>query len=160
MPALSTLLEIVARVAIIYTVLLVLLRVSGRRELSELAPMELLTMLLISETVSPALTAGDDSVPGGLVAAGTLMALSVATSVLAFRSRAARRAIEGKASVLIKNGRVNEAVLRAERITSSDLEAKLHQHGLLSVAAVAYAFIEADGDITIIKKKDVAEGAT
>jgi uncharacterized membrane protein YcaP (DUF421 family) len=158
MPALSTLLEIVARVAIIYTVLLVLLRVSGRRELAELAPMELLTMLLISETVSPALTAGDESVPGGLVAAGTLMALSVATSILAFRSRTARRAIEGKASVLIKNGRVNEDVLRAERITSSDLDAKLHQHGLLSVGAVAYAFIEADGDITIIKKKDVEEG--
>jgi uncharacterized membrane protein YcaP (DUF421 family) len=152
------LLGIVARVAIIYVVLLALLRVSGRRELSELAPMELLTMLLISETVSPALTAGDDGVITGVVAAATLMALSVGSSLLAFRSRKARRVIEGKASVLIRNGRVDEDVLRAERITSDDLHATLHQHGLLSVSAVAYAFIESDGNITIIKKKDVDDG--
>lgn len=92
------------------------------------------------------------------MAASTLMALSVGSGVLAFRSRRARRVIDGKTSVLIRNGRVNE-VLRAERITSDDLHAKLHQHGLMSVSAVAYAFIEADGDITIIKKKDVEDGA-
>jgi uncharacterized membrane protein YcaP (DUF421 family) len=159
MPPASILIEIVVRVAVIYVALLVLLRISGRREVAELAPMELLTMLLISETVSPALTAGDESVVGGLVAASTLMALSVGSSVLTFRSRRARRVIEGKTSVLIKNGRVNEDVLRAERITADDLHAKLHQHGLMSVSAVAYAFIEADGDITIIKKKDVEDSA-
>lgn len=150
-------LEIVGRVAIIYVVLLAMLRVSGRRELAELSPMELLTMLLLSETVSPALTGGDETVVGGLVAAGTLMLLTVASSVLIFRSRAAERVIEGKASVLISNGRVHEDVLRAERITNDALREKLHEHGVLAVADVAYAFIEPDGEITIVKKSDIDE---
>jgi uncharacterized membrane protein YcaP (DUF421 family) len=153
MPPLATLAEIAGRVIIIYVALLALLRISGRRELAELTPMELLTMLLISETVSPALTGGDESVVGGLVAATTLIGLTVLSSVLVFRSRTAERVIEGKSSVLIRHGRVDEKVLRSERITNDELHAKLHQHGVLSVRDVAYAFIEADGDITIIKEK-------
>lgn len=157
MPPLETLAGIAGRVVVVYVALLAMLRVSGRRELAELTPMELLTMLLVSETVSPALTGGDDSLVGGLVAAGTLILLTVLSSVLVFRSRRAERVIEGKASVLIRHGRVDEAVLRSERITSDELHATLHQHGVLHVRDVAYAFIESDGDITIIKEKDLAE---
>jgi uncharacterized membrane protein YcaP (DUF421 family) len=153
MPSPTTLLEIAGRVALMYIALLAMLRVTGRRELAELSPMELLTMLLLSETVSPALTGGDTSIVGGLVAAGTLMALTVGSRVLVFRSKVARRVIEGTPVVLISHGRVHEDVLRAERITDSELRESLHQNGLLTVKDVAYAFIEADGEITIIKKR-------
>jgi len=101
MPPVATLLGISGRVVVIYVALLVLLRLSGRRELSELSPMELLTMLLLSETVSPAITGGDASLAGGLVAAVTLILLNVASSVLVFRSRLAERVIEGHPSILI-----------------------------------------------------------
>jgi len=153
MPSPATLLEIAGRVALIYIALLAMLRVTGRRELAELSPIELLTMLLLSETVSPALTGGDDTVVGALVAAGTLMLLTVASSALVFRSKVARRVIEGTPVVLISHGRVHEDVLRAERLTDQELREKLHQNGVLTVKDVAYAFIEADGDITIIKKR-------
>jgi uncharacterized membrane protein YcaP (DUF421 family) len=151
------LLEIVGRVTIIYVACMVMLRVSGRREMSELGPMDLLTMLLLSETVSPALTGGEESIPGGLVAAAMLMVLSVATSWLAFRSRTADKLIQGDAVLLIRDGKVNGAVLRKFRITDEDLRVSLHQAGLLHTSDVARAFVEADGEITIIKRKDHEE---
>ena len=156
MPPVATLLGISGRVVVIYVALLVLLRLSGRRELSELSPMELLTMLLLSETVSPAITGGDASLAGGLVAAVTLILLNVASSVLVFRSRLAERVIEGHPSILISHGRVHEDVMRQEKITADELHSKLHEQGVLSVDDVAYGFIETDGNITIVKKSDVA----
>jgi uncharacterized membrane protein YcaP (DUF421 family) len=150
----TKLLEIIARVAIIYIACMVLLRLSGRREMSELGPMDLLTMLLLSETVSPALTGGDESLPGALTAAAVLLALTVATSWLVRRSRLAGRVIEGHAVVLIDNGRVRQGVLQKFRITDEDLRAALHMQGLLHVGDVARAFVESDGKITIVKRSD------
>ena len=147
-------LEIVVRVVIIYAACMILLRVSGRREMSELGPMDLLAMLLLSETVSPALTAGDDSVTGGLIAGTTLMLLCVGTSVLVFKSRRAERVLQGAAAVLIVDGAVRPAILRRYRISNDALQTALHQHGVLSVAEVARGFIEPDGEITIVKRKD------
>ena len=102
------LLEILARVTIIYVACMVLLRLSGRREMSELGPMDLLTMLLLSETVSPALTGGLESVTGGLVAATILIGLSVLTSWLAFRSRTADRIIQGDAVMLSEANKIGQ----------------------------------------------------
>jgi uncharacterized membrane protein YcaP (DUF421 family) len=150
-------LEIVARVAIIYVACMVLLRISGRREMSELSPMDLLAMLLLSETVSPALTAGDESVTAGVVAATTLIGLCVATGWLSFKSRKFERIVQGEAAVLVHDGVVRPAILRRYRISADDLETALHQQGLLSVAEVARAFIEPDGEITIVKRKDHEE---
>lgn len=150
----TKLLEIIARVAIIYVACMVLLRISGRREMSELGPMDLLTMVLLSETVSPALTGGDESLSGALVAAAVLMALTVATSWLVRRSRLAGRVIEGEAVVLIDDGRVRSDVLRKFRITDEDLRAALHMQGLMHVGDVARAFVESDGKITVIKRSD------
>jgi uncharacterized membrane protein YcaP (DUF421 family) len=142
--------EIVARVSIIYLGCMVMLRVSGRREMSELTPMDLLAMLLLSETVSPALTGEDKSVPGGLIAAGTLIALTVLTSVLVFRSKKLEKIIQGEAAVLIDHGRVKREVMKKFRITDDDVENALHQHGLLDIEEVERAFVEGDGEITIV----------
>jgi uncharacterized membrane protein YcaP (DUF421 family) len=146
------LLEILARVVVVYVACFVLLRVGGRREMSEMGPMDLLTMLLLSETVSPAITGGDQTITGGIAAAALLVGMAVFTSWLAMRSRRMSRLLEGEAKVLIRDGHVNAAVLRSERITDEDLRAKLHEHGLMSVHDVARAFVEADGQVTIIKR--------
>jgi uncharacterized membrane protein YcaP (DUF421 family) len=154
---LAKVLEIVARVAIIYVACMVLLRVSGRREMSELSPMDLLAMLLLSETVSPALTGGDESVTAGLCAAATLLGLTVLTSWIVFKHRRVEKIVQGEAVVLIENGRVRPEVMRDFRITSDDLETCLHQHGMLHVSEVARAYVESDGEITMIRRKDHEE---
>ncbi len=147
-------LELVGRVTVIYFAAMVLLRVSGRREMSELGPMDLLTMLLVSETVSPAMTGGDDSVLGGLLCASTLMGLGVLTSWLAFRSKRVERLLAGEAVVLIERGKVRPEVLRRFRISDADLREKLHEEGLLHVDQVLRAYVEADGQISIIKSPE------
>jgi uncharacterized membrane protein YcaP (DUF421 family) len=153
----SKALEIVVRVAFIYLACIVLLRVSGRREMSELSQLDLLVMLLISETVSPALTGGDESITGGAIAATSLFVLYGATGWLAFRYRRVEKLIQGQAAVLIEDGRVLPDVLQKFRITDDDLRTTLHQHGVLHVAEVKRAFIEPDGEITLIKRTDHEE---
>jgi uncharacterized membrane protein YcaP (DUF421 family) len=152
---LTKILEILARVAIIYVGCFTLLRLSGRREMSELGPMDLLTMLLLSEVVSPALTGGDETVTGGLIAAGALISLGILTSWLSVRSKRMDELLQGTAKLLIRDGKVNAHLMRSERITDADLRASLHEAGLLNVGDVARAFVEADGKITIVKKKDL-----
>lgn len=153
--SLGTVIGVMARVAIIYAMLLCLLRLSGRRTMSDVTPMDIMVMLLVSETVSPALTAGDDSLTVGLVAAGTLVAIASVTSWLVFRSRGAEILISGRTERLIKDGRVDEEVLRRYRITDEDLDMALHQAGVLRVDHVARAYIEPDGEITVVPIKDV-----
>jgi uncharacterized membrane protein YcaP (DUF421 family) len=150
---LSTVLGIVARVSIVYVALLLMLRLSGRRTMSDVTPMDIMVMLLVSETVSPSLTAGDETLTGGLAAAATLILLSVASSWLAFRSQRAEALLSGRTAALIKDGQVDAAVMRRFRITDEDLRMALHQNGVLSVGEVRCGFVEADGEITIIKKK-------
>lgn len=150
-------LEIVGRVSLVYIGCMVLLRFAGRRELSELSPMDLLGMLLLSETVSPAMTGNDSSVTGGIVAATTLIIWSVGTAWMAFVNRKAESVLQGAAVVLIEDGRVKGDVLKRYRISSDDLESALHQHGLLHVREVKRAFVEADGEITMVKQKDYEE---
>src|SRR5678816_2560551 len=90
----TPLLEIVARVALIYLGMIVLLRLAGKRELGQLTPLDLLGMLLLSETVSPALTDQDASLPAGFTAAATLLLLAVLIGRAGFRSRRIERWID------------------------------------------------------------------
>lgn len=144
--------EIVVRVAIVYVALLVMMRVSGRRTMSDVTPMDIMLLLLVSETVSPSLTAGDESLTAGLVAAATLIALAVALSALVFRSRTAERLLSGATATLVRDGRLDDRVMRRYRITREDLDMALHREGLEHVADVRRAFVEADGEITVVKK--------
>ena len=152
----TSLLEVVVRVTLVYVFLMILLRLSGKKEFSQLEPMDLLLMLILSETVSPALTADDTSLPVAAVAAGTLMLLTVVTSYLTFHFRKLERLVHGKQSVLIDRGKVREDVLRSERMTDQQLSTVLHKEGLKSVDQVEKAYVEPSGDITIIKKESEA----
>ena len=149
----TSLLEVAVRVALVYTFLLILLRLSGKKEFAQLEPMDLLIMLILSETVSPALTNDDTSLPVAFVAAGTLVGLTALTSYITFRFRKAEKLVHGKPTVLITRGKVDEEVLRKERMTNQQLQTVLHQEGLKSVQEVEKATIEPSGDITIIKKE-------
>lgn len=149
----GSLLEIVLRVTLVYVFLLILLRVSGKKEFAQLEPMDLLVMLILSETVSPALTNNDTSLTAGFVAAGTLIGLTVLTSYVTFRFRKAEKLIHGQTSILIKDGKLDEEVLRKERMTDQQLHTVLHKEGIKAVQDVKRAFIEPSGDITIIKRE-------
>jgi uncharacterized membrane protein YcaP (DUF421 family) len=148
----TPLLEIVARVVVIYLTLLVFVRFAGKREVGQLGPMELLSMLLLSETVSPALTAQDISLPASLTAAATLLLLTGIVGRLTYRSRTMERLIEGTPTNLITDGVVNDRARRAERISDQELQMALREEGMESPAEVKAAYVEPTGRITIIPR--------
>ena len=146
------LLEVVGRVVLVYLLLLVMIRAAGKREVGSLAPLDFLAMLLLSETVSPALTKQDTSVPVALTAAGTLLGLTALVSWLTYRFRTLERLIDGAPRVVITNGTVDEAVCREERISDQELASALRKEGVAHPDDVRCATLEPNGRITVLPK--------
>jgi len=144
--------EIVLRIVLIYVGLLLLVRISGKREVGQLGPVDLLSMLIVSETVSPALTRGDASISASLLAAGLLLGISSLMSRLTFRWRRLEALVDGSPRRIIENGRIDTVALAAERLSGRDIESALRRHGIVSLADVLVAFVETNGDITIVKR--------
>lgn len=142
--------EIVLRVIVVYVGLLVLVRLAGKREVGQLGPIDLLAMLILSETVSPVLTNEDPSLGAGLLAAGTLLALGAVVGRLSYRYPWFERLVDGTPAKLIAHGRIDEDTRRRERITSTELESALRKHGVRDVQDVDEAVVETNGDISIL----------
>jgi uncharacterized membrane protein YcaP (DUF421 family) len=148
------LLEIAGRVLLVYAGLFLLLRLTGKKELGQLAPMDFLTMLLVSETVSPALTGGDESVTGGMVAAATLVLLTFAIDWTSFRSKAFARAMSGVPQVVLRDGKVDRDVQRRERLSDDELDAALRHEGIGRRDEVHRATIETNGRVTVVPREE------
>jgi uncharacterized membrane protein YcaP (DUF421 family) len=143
---------VVLRVAIVYFALLVLVRLGGKREIGQLGPLELLAMLILSETVSPALTAEDTSLTASLTASATLLLLTGIVGRLKYRSRRIERWLDGGPVVLVRDGKLIAAGMRKERITQAELDEALRRNGLEKVDEVALAVAEQDGEINVVKR--------
>jgi uncharacterized membrane protein YcaP (DUF421 family) len=144
-------LEIVVRVAIVYLGLFLLLRLVGKKELGQLAPMDLVTLLILSETVSPALTAADASLTAAALSAGTLLLITFAIDWLTYRSPRLTRLVEGEASVLIEDGKVDRDIQRREKLSDDEIYAALRREGVAGPEEVRRAYVETNGRITVLK---------
>lgn len=141
------------RAAIVYIALLVLIRCSGKRTVGEFTPFDLVVVMLLSESVQGGITGGDDSIPGGLLAAATLIVLNYALGRASTRSPAIDQLLEGSPVVLIADGRVLAAAARRNNIPESDLLEAIRKAGLGSVEEVATATLETDGQITVVPRR-------
>jgi uncharacterized membrane protein YcaP (DUF421 family) len=141
--------ELVLRVAMVYAAIFLLLRVVGKKHVGELAPFDLVVLLLLSECVQNALLGDDKSVIGGIVAAATLFGLNQLVGYVAWRNKEAERVLEGTPRMLVRHGRVLNDVLAREQITHSELLEALRREGCTSLVNVRYAMLENDGSITI-----------
>ena len=144
--------EFVLRAIAVYSVLLLLVKLSGKRTVGQFTPFDLLVVLLMSEAVGDSLGAGDPSLPGGLIAATTLVALNLVMAVIASRSRRAEDIIEGSPVLIARDGRLLPDALRANHVGRGDWEKALREADA-ELADVRRAFLEADGNISILKKK-------
>src|SRR4029450_4877672 len=107
--------QIVVRSAVVYAFLLVVLRLLGKRQIGQLAPFDLVLILVLSNSVQNAMNGGDNSVFGGLVSASTLFALNSVVAVVTSRSNKAEALIEGHPLLLIHNGQLSDARLTQSR---------------------------------------------
>jgi uncharacterized membrane protein YcaP (DUF421 family) len=144
--------ELVLRSAIVYGFMLVLLRITGKRQVGQLAPFDLVLLLVLSNAVQNSMNAGDNSLIGGLLSATTLVALNFLVAIVTYRSKFAEGLVEGRPQVLIHNGQLYERILRDARLTHHELNAALRQAGCLEVRDVRCAVLETNGSITVIAR--------
>lgn len=146
-------LEIVVRVVVVYATLFLLMRLVGKKHLSELAPFDVLVLLIVSECVQNSMIGDDTSLTGGLVAASTLFALSYLVGWTTWRSKRASRILDGVPKILVRNGVVDDAMLAREMITRADLMEALRKEGISTFGRVRYAILENDGDIAVAPRR-------
>jgi uncharacterized membrane protein YcaP (DUF421 family) len=143
----------VVRAALVYGTLLVLVRLSGKRPVGEFTPFDLIVVILLSESMQGALIAGDESLPGGMVAAVTLIAIDWVLGFASARSPRIERLLEGEPTVLVRDGVVQKVEMRRHNIPQSDLEEAVREAGLGDVEAVGAATLETDGKITVVPRE-------
>ena len=144
--------ELVIRAAVIYLFILVVLRVSGKRQFSEITTFDFVLLLIISEAVSQGLYGSADySLTASLILVTTLVAIDIVLSLLKHRFAWLDDAIESKPTLLMHEGRIIEKNLAAERIDETDiLSAARQTQGLESLTDVRHALLERDGSISIV----------
>ncbi|MGS5087025.1 DUF421 domain-containing protein [Hydrogenophaga sp. A37] len=147
--------ELPLRAAVIYAVLLVLVRLSGKRTLGQFTPFDLLVVLLLSEAVSAGLAGGDESVIGALLAAVTLFALNLVVAVLTARSTRWQTLVEGDPVLIGRDGRFFTDTLKKNHVPLKDVERALREADC-DLKDLKYAFLEADGGISVLKESSAA----
>jgi uncharacterized membrane protein YcaP (DUF421 family) len=151
------LLEKILRPIIVYAFLVISLRLSGKRELVQLNPFDLVVLLTLSNTVQNAIIGEDNSVLGGVIGATSLLATNYLVVRFLYDHRKIDQLVEGRADVLIKNGKVRTDRLKKELITMEQLEAAARKQGFASLAEVEECVLEPGGTLCFVGKKPGTE---
>jgi uncharacterized membrane protein YcaP (DUF421 family) len=157
-PALS-ILEKIVRSLVVYLFLVVALRVAGKREIAQLNSFDFVVLLLLSNTVQNAVIGNDNSVTGGLIGAVALLVANHAVVKFFYRHPELEARFEGRPGLLIRNGRMNRALMAKELITEVELADAAHKQGIASLADVKTAEMDPDGELFFIPKRESLETA-
>jgi uncharacterized membrane protein YcaP (DUF421 family) len=145
--------ELIVRSVVVYAFLLVILRITGKRQVGQLAPFDLVLLLVLSNAVQNSMNGGDNSLVGGLISAATLIALNYAVGYGTFRSKRLESIIEGRPQVLIHNGHLFQDVMAGSQLTHHELEAALRQAGCANIGDCHSAILENNGSVSVVQKK-------
>jgi uncharacterized membrane protein YcaP (DUF421 family) len=149
-------LNLVVRATVVYLAVLIMLRISGKRQIGQMGATEFVSILLISNAVQNAMNGGDNSLSGGLLLAVVLIVLSYAIGFLVYRSKTFSAVFEGTPRLIIHDGKVIHKALRKELLSSSELKVLLRKQGVHNFNEVKSAVLEADGTLSIIRHADIA----
>jgi uncharacterized membrane protein YcaP (DUF421 family) len=144
--------ELIVRGAVVYLVLLVMVRMTGKRTVGQFTPFDLIVVMLLSESVSGALTAQDESLGGGLIVAATLVALDMAIAFGTSRSKRIDAMVQGSPVLVGRDGVIYEDVLKRQRVPRSDIDKALRDADC-EIEDMRLAILEADGNINVMKKQ-------
>ena len=144
--------ELVLRSAVVYAFLIVLLRVTGKRQIGQLAPFDLVLLLVLSNAVQNSMNGGDNSLVGGLISATTLIAVNYGIGQATFVNKRLEALVEGRPELIIHNGRVFEEAMRNAKLTHHELTAALRQAGCTCADEVQAAILENNGSISVVRR--------
>lgn len=149
--------DIVIRATAVFFILWLLLRVLGRRELSELTPFDLVVLIVLGDLVQQAVTQEDMSITGATLAAGTMIIWTILISTGTFWSKRVRRTFKGVPLIVLKDGELYERVLRAQRVDIEYLHDAARQQGIRDLDDVELAVLEPDGMFSFIERAESAK---
>jgi uncharacterized membrane protein YcaP (DUF421 family) len=144
--------DLVIRATVVFFFILLVTRIVGRRQLSDLEPFDFILLVVLGDLVQQGITQSDQSVTGTLTVISTIAVLSVAVSWVSFHSRRARLVTEGEPIVLVQEGRPIERNLRRERISIEDIQEEARLAQIVSVAEIRWAILENDGKISFVAR--------
>lgn len=142
----------VLRASAIYVLVMVLMRLSGKRAVGQFTAFDLILLILIGNAVQNGINGGDNSLTGALIMASTLILLNYAVAWLTSRSSRIERLVEGEPVVLARDGKVYRHVLRRELVSDEDFQKALRQSDVEDLAEVRVALLENNGHITVITR--------
>ena len=144
--------ELLVRGVIVYAFLLVLIRVTGRRQAGMMTPFDFILLLILSNTVQNAMNGGDNSLGGGLFLAGTLVVINWLMLLLSRHYRLVHWALVGRPAFLVRDGEIQEKVMHRERITHHELMSSLRSAGLANIEQAKDVILETNGTISVIHR--------
>ncbi len=144
------LLFIVFRSVIVYLFIVIAIRLFGKREITQLSVIDLVFILLISNSVQNAMVGPNNSLIGGIVAAGSLFAVNAILGYFIFKSKKLGGLIQGESLMLIYHGKLLKNHLEKALLTEDELKAAVREHGISSIEDVDLAVLETDGNISIL----------
>lgn len=154
--SLPALLDILLRTTTVYLVMLVGLRLAGKREIGQLTTFDFVVLLLISNAVQNAMVGPDNSLVGGILAAVVLLVINTLVARLRLKWPRLRHWVEGTPTLLALHGKMIPAHMRREGVDEETLSAALREHGIDDLSKVEMAVLEIDGSISIVPVGDSA----
>jgi uncharacterized membrane protein YcaP (DUF421 family) len=146
--------QFILRGIVVFGFVLIFLRLSGKRQIGQMTPFDLVLLLLISNAVQNAMNGGDNSITAGGILAITLIACDLFMGWLTRRSRRLETLIEGQAELLVHNGKVRDDALRKAGITQHDLLSALREADCANITEVHAAILETNGRISVLTRKE------
>ena len=143
----------IVRAAVVYFMVLIFVRVSGKRQVGQMTPFDLVLFLLISNAVQNAMNGGDNSITAGLLLAGTLVLVDYGIGWFASRSRKFEKIVDGEAEILVHNGKLRPHALERSGLTQHELLAALREADCATIGEVHTAILETNGRITVLTRK-------
>ena len=140
------------RAIFLYIVVLIVMRLMGKREIGQLQPFELAISIMIADLAATPMAETGIPITNGIIPILGLLVMHLTISMLNIKSTKAREIICGKPTLLICRGKIDQRTLKKERFTINDLEERLRDNNIFNIGDVEYAILETSGQVTVIPK--------
>ncbi|QTN94552.1 DUF421 domain-containing protein [Bacillus sp. LJBV19] len=141
------------RTIVLYFIILVIFRLMGKREIGELSILDLVVSIMIAEIAVLAIENVKDKLLHTIVPIVVLMIIQVSLAFISLKSQKIRQLLDGKPTIIIKQGKIDERAMRSQRYNFDDLLMQLRENNIDRISDVSYAILESSGKLSIVKKK-------
>ena len=146
--------NIFVRVLIIYILVLIVMRLMGKRELGQMQPFELVIAIMIADLASVPMADTGIPITNGIIPILALLLVQLVISIINLKSINGRKIICGKPSILVYRGKIDEKIMKKEKFTVNELQERLRQNNIFNIGDVEYAILETSGQVTVIQKPE------